>query len=196
MAAVRSHRLKQCRGCMELLLEAGANVDAIGFCADGSAESALIWAAAQSCCDRPLMLLLENGADACSLTPGQYGTTAMHVACTRGSLSRCKLLIEASDGRAVHLRTHDGTPVVCAAVASGQLPVIRLLLQHGADSRVVFGKGKTLLHAAASSETGVVCLPFLISKGLVRREHPDGEGCHTTGYCCLCGQHKSSQVAA
>jgi hypothetical protein len=50
MAVVQSHRLKQCRGCMEILIlvEAGAAVDAIGFCADDSAESALIWAAAQS----------------------------------------------------------------------------------------------------------------------------------------------------
>jgi Ankyrin repeats (3 copies) len=153
-SAVLNHHRGADTASMQLLLNAGARIDSVGYAPDGSDRSYLVWAAQLTCCTEPLMLLLQRGVDPCYVSQGD-GMTALHTAAAHGQLECCKLLITASGGRALHQRVKGLTPLYLAA-AMGQLEVVKVLEQHGADLKALDQNGESVLHAAVSKDIPVV----------------------------------------
>jgi uncharacterized protein len=124
-------------------------------------------ATALNCCelDDMVKVLLERGADPCKAD--SRGTSALHLAASAGHVSKCKLLLKASSGRAVTLHTVGGRTPLWSAVQAGHLPVVELLhAEYGADFDITDVEGLTLLHAAAGNERcGLPVLAYLLSSG-------------------------------
>jgi ankyrin repeat protein len=165
-AAVLRHA--QRKESVELLLAAGANINSHGYQPDGNDRSVLMLAARLNCCDEIYKLLLEQGADpywqsrADALSP-------LRAAAGFARTEQCKMLLKATEGRALTIAGMAGVIPVWMAAAAGHLDIVKLLHQHGADLTIVNEVGETMLHAAAGSIAGEADLPvleYLLSKGL------------------------------
>eukprot|EP00953_Heterococcus_sp_UTEX-ZZ885_P035827 18480-Heterococcus_DN1.PRE.1 len=153
IAAIQQYHTEGCGGTMELLLKAGADVNGT-IVHGGSERSALMWACEQHECCSPLQLLIR------------HGSTALHIATRRGSLAKCKALLDAPRVElALELRNSDGMTPLAAAALKGHLAVIKLLQSRGADLQITTTSGETLLHCAARS-TCVDTMAYLVSCGL------------------------------
>jgi ankyrin repeat protein len=90
-----------------------------------------------------------------------------------GSVAKCELLLQASKGRALSLQVPDTAATALSyAVDAGNLAVVKLLQQHGADLQEVDANMSTLLHTAAIAVAsgGTSCstsvLQYLLGTGL------------------------------
>jgi ankyrin repeat protein len=115
-AAVVHHA--QRKESVELLLAAGANINSHGYQPDGNDRSVLMLAARLDCCNEIYKLLLERGADpywqsrADALSP-------LHAAAGFARTEQCKMLLEATEGRALTIAGMAGvTPVWMATAAA------------------------------------------------------------------------------
>jgi ankyrin repeat protein len=97
--------------------------------------------AARAGCGDCVHLLLERGADARART--NAGFSALHFAAFKGDLSMVKALLEA--GAPVNVADDRGlTPLIMASNSRSKDPdVVRLLLEHGADSQAKDSLGRT-----------------------------------------------------
>jgi ankyrin repeat protein len=155
---------------VEMLLNAGARIDTVGYAPNGSDRSCLMWAAELTCCTEPLKLLLQRGVDPCWQSQAD-GLSPLHMAAMFGPVAKCELLLQASGGRALNLRaTEAGSTALSFAVDAGDVAVVKLLLRYGADLREVDVDMNTLLHTAAvadsSGGTTVPVLQYLLGLGL------------------------------
>jgi ankyrin repeat protein len=147
-------------GNLKILLEAGASseyetkgrrvaarpgtifdaaaIERIGRRAEG--VTALI-EAARGGCGACVRLLLDRGADAKARS--NAGMSALHFAAFKGDVVMVKALLEA--GAPVNIADDRGlTPLIMAANSRGKDPaVVRLLLEHGADSQAKDSFGRT-----------------------------------------------------
>jgi uncharacterized protein len=131
---------------MQLLLNAGARIDSVGYTPDGSDRSCLMWAAEVSCCTEPLKLLLQRGADPCYVSRAD-GTTALRIAVARGLYKNCQLLLAARGGQALlHHQQAVGQTPLWLAVGTRHVEVVKVLQQHGADLHAVNARGGNFLH--------------------------------------------------
>ncbi|RUS30227.1 ankyrin repeat-containing domain protein [Jimgerdemannia flammicorona] len=143
------HILAENENCIDLsvpakiILDAGVNIEARN-------ESGFTALHALAYTDNDpvdsIKALLEKGADAAATT--QSGATSLHLLLnnyTTGSLETIPQLIEA--GCPVDSKDENGfTPLLYAAnVQADPLPIIKLLLEHGADPNVANSKGVTAL---------------------------------------------------
>jgi ankyrin repeat protein len=120
---------------MDYLLTHGVDLNAVnsqGLTALSQAAGAGSVAAVQ--------LLLQRGAEAASGT--------LHFAVHTGQFEVVQLLLRY--GLSATSVAQDGATPLMAACAGGHAAIARLLLQHGADPRVVRDCGDTALHAAVS----------------------------------------------
>jgi uncharacterized protein len=177
ISAVINHHGEH-RGSIQLLLDAGASANAIGHEGCGVDHSALSWAAKYICCEEPLKLLLQRGADPCWQARAD-GVSALHLAVARGCLLNCKLLIKVSEGRVLNLRNKDGVSPARMAVHVGQVSILELLHKCGvklSSERLPMG-GLTLLHVAVGrtfSAAHVPLVEYLLSAGLdVNAKHTE-----------------------
>jgi ankyrin len=161
-AIINSARLPDLRSTIELLLDAGANVNAF-LVDDTLGELSILMSACQTPFSiEPLKILLQHGADVCLQTLST-GLTALHVAAACGFTDRCQLLLEANR-RTLELCASGGRSAIFEAAIKGHLPVVELLHKgYGADLFAVDGKGWTLLHVAVRSQP---LLAYLIRNGL------------------------------
>eukprot|EP00953_Heterococcus_sp_UTEX-ZZ885_P037180 19119-Heterococcus_DN1.PRE.2 len=147
---------------LELLLESGANANAICIAADGHEDTALMAACSVKCCTAPVRLLLAHGADPALQT--SKGNTALHSAASAGHADICKVLLEAGCGPDEPNR--NGLTPLGRAVHKGHVPVVELLhKQWGADLNISNANGETLLHLAAASGQRPM-LQYLMRNGL------------------------------
>jgi uncharacterized protein len=113
----------------------------------------------------PLQLLLKHGADVRYQSP-DTGSTALHIAASRGNLVKCELLLDAPRAElALELRDCGGMTPLAAAALRGHLAVIKLLQSRGADLQTTTTSSETLLHCAARS-TCVHTMAYLVNCGL------------------------------
>jgi ankyrin repeat protein len=171
-AVLHHHLCGEHRESIEMLLNAGARIDTVGYAPNGSDRSCVMWAAGIECIE-PLRLLLQRGADPCWQSTD--GLSALHLAALFGPVAKCELLLQASEGRALSLRvTETASTALSYAVEACDLAAVKLLLQHGADLREVELKMTTLLHTAAAqvaeSNSGTPCcvpvMQYLLTMGL------------------------------
>jgi ankyrin repeat protein len=122
-------------------------------------------------------LLLERGADPKAATPD--GLTALHVAA--GDLGKARDLI--AHGADVNAKTKAGrTPLLIAARQDGAYPVVKLLIEKGADIKVLdsvpdffSGPGLNALMLAAKT-SDVRTVKLLAEHGLdVNAKNPNGD---------------------
>jgi ankyrin repeat protein len=122
-------------------------------------------------------ILLERGADANAATP--EGLTALHVAA--GDAAKARQLI--AHGADVNARTKAGrTPLLIAARQDGAYPVVKLLIEKGADVKALdsvpdffSGPGLNALMLAAKS-SDVRTVKLLAQHGLdVNARNPNGD---------------------
>lgn len=178
--------------CLELLLRAGAAVDAKFIDEQQRERTALAWAAECHCCILPLQSLLRHGADPCIQSP-RDGDSALHFAALYGCVEKCKLLITSSGGKALRLRNDAcQTPLLYAALYD-KPDVLRLLHKHGADLTVRDVRGSNALHLAAPHRSSVAVAQYLLSTGAL-----DVNAQTHCGYTGLhCGrQHRCGADAA
>jgi Ankyrin repeats (3 copies) len=111
-AAISKHHFERSKGSMDLLLDAGANMNAL----DANLDSTpLIFASALLCCDEPLVTLLQRDADSDLRTP--TGKTALQMAAKRGQVSKCRLLLAA--GASIELGNLEGRPPLLQQLGEG-----------------------------------------------------------------------------
>ena len=111
--------------CIRILLQAGADVNAIGY----ENYTALILACLHSR-DESVQLLIESGADVnLSLDRG----AALHAAVSVGSLKIANILLRA--GANVNVVDLDNQTALMVAVMRGNRGCVKLLLQAGAEVR-------------------------------------------------------------
>jgi ankyrin repeat protein len=162
-AAIANHHCPQAAESIQLLVDAGADVEAIFTDHTGCDHSALMLAAMAECCSEALRILLQRGA-----RPGRQvrgGRSALHAAAETGSVENCKLLIAAGGRVLQQLRDGNGRLPVFSAVFGG-LPVVKLLHEeYGSDIRCTDRVGNTLLHACGSVDSMLV-LAYLLGRGL------------------------------
>jgi ankyrin repeat protein len=96
---------------------------------------------------------LKHGGDVDSL--GEYDSTPLHCACREGNIEIVKLLIKY--GADVNCQNRYSTiypifDVLASTTITDSLPIIQLLIEEGADIKVVDSFGNTLLHYAIEKE--------------------------------------------
>ncbi len=144
---------RDCAPLLRLLLDAGVNPNVVG----GSAKLTPLLQAAKYSTPESLALLLDHGADIAAVTgvdPHPCGfvfepfrDTALHLAVRAGRLENVRLLI----ARKININTaksnHD-TALVEAVLARDlgdqRLPILKALLDGGADANVEDGDGRTI----------------------------------------------------
>ena len=109
----------------------------------------------------PLMIAVETGSIAITKLLFDHGakpdfttveeqTSALHRACSSGNLEMVRELLD--HGANIDSRdSHDDTPLF-VAVEVGNLPVAKLLLQRGANSRIRNRSGLSVINLAAGNE--------------------------------------------
>jgi ankyrin repeat protein len=153
---------------LELLLQSGANANAICKDASGREFTPLTAACNIKCCTAPVRLLLAHGANPALQT--STGEVALHSAAMVGRADVCQMLLEAEGCELDVCDCHGLTPLA-RAVQHGHLQVVELLHnQWGADlfSKLQKGathNGATLLHVAAESGPRPL-LEYLLLNGL------------------------------
>eukprot|EP00953_Heterococcus_sp_UTEX-ZZ885_P021329 11900-Heterococcus_DN1.PRE.1 len=129
MALASLHPHTELAECVRLLIEAGANIDAMsGFDVDD--RTALICASERKCCSTVLQAFLQNGADV--ITCNSKGMTALHQAAAVGRTDSCEVLLR-SNSSLVHAEDVDGYTALIHAVRSGSVETVMVLQKHGAD---------------------------------------------------------------
>eukprot|EP00953_Heterococcus_sp_UTEX-ZZ885_P037182 19119-Heterococcus_DN1.PRE.4 len=165
--AIMTHQIAQDpamhHASLELLLQAGAKVNALCKDANGLEHTSLMAACRGSCCIAPVRILLAHGADPALQT--STGCTALHIAARAGRLECCKLLPQTA-GCEPDLPNFKGFTPLALAVLEGHMQVIELLhKQWRADIFIRVPSGATMLHVAADTDQTLV-LEYLLRNGL------------------------------
>ena len=108
-------------------------------------------------------LLLEAGADPSSTD--ENGESSLHCSVGIHSLENTRLLLEAGAPVEARAGLRDGTPLMHAILIGGYSPMMRLLLDHGADVNAKGTGGDSCLHMAIES-VNVEATLFLLERGV------------------------------
>jgi ankyrin repeat protein len=177
---VASSKHSEAAASIQLLLEAGADADAV---ADGTANGSLARTALTLCATSgtlsSVQALLQGGADPCYQATSD-GMSALHFAAAHGRLDICRALHTASSGRALELvgkgDRMTASPLI-AACAAEQYAAVKLLCALGADVNKTSVTGTTALMTAAASEgRNTSILEFLLQLNGINVNQGDGIG--------------------
>jgi ankyrin repeat protein len=161
MALHNSHPHTDLAESVRLLIEAGADIDAMSrFGAEE--RTALMCASERSCCSNVMQAFLQNGADFWLTTAD--GITALHIAAAAECTDNCEVLL-AKDIELVHARDEMGRTALVYAVAYGSLDTVQLLCQYDADMLTEDHYGMTLLMTACMHERFDMA-SFLLNAGV------------------------------
>ncbi|KAK1512613.1 hypothetical protein CTAM01_00008 [Colletotrichum tamarilloi] len=188
-------------GAVDVLLKRGANVNARETSKDGTAPTAL-WYAAYNPDLSIAAKLLEAGADPRAKS---NGITLLHLAATKHWLELAKLLVKhkadldaksssndtplhaavwvkdfpivrfmLENGAKVEAKGYRTATPIMAAAETGSLPMIRLLLKHGAQWSYMTPQGSNAF-IWSSSGGSVVCVSFFLGCGQDLHHRAEGD---------------------
>ncbi|KAL6697151.1 ankyrin repeat-containing domain protein [Trichoderma pleuroticola] len=150
----------------EILLDAGANVDA------GGDEATPLHHAVQEQMESTVKLLTERGADVNFVNP--HGLTALHTAAQMGHSTIFEYLLKGGADANAGAGTPVGTPLHTASARIDGNPLIQRLLDSGAGVDETNADGETPLHVAAAF--GKQANIELLIKNGANKEARDGRG--------------------
>jgi uncharacterized protein len=149
-ATVGHHISSEHKGSMKALIDAGATLD-LTFKTTAGDRTALMIACSLTCCDAPVQLLLQHGADPCMRCFDAAGNffTVLQNAALHGSVSKCQLLLDAGAARTLDQKNLQGWTAIHCAASEGNVEVVRLLHECSAKTNIIDKSGCSLLHLAA-----------------------------------------------
>jgi uncharacterized protein len=158
LVLMNAHPHRELVESVQLLLDAGADINVSYAGDDGVGCTAMMCAAQRKCCAGVLDVLLQAGADPCARSSPQ-GMTALHEAAQNGPAESCALLLERADAL-LEAKDIKGWTALMHASACGQLDSVKVPLQHGADVNTVSCEGVSALIAASrkNHRDVVICL--------------------------------------
>lgn len=124
-------------GLMRLLIQMGADVNALGFIG----RTPLHYAALRRDNEESVALLLTHGAQ--KTIRDQMHWTPFMMACLRGHLGSVRLLVHHMGGQGLDDKDLDGHTALHLASERGRKEVVTFLLLSGADPTILNNKGKT-----------------------------------------------------
>ncbi|HEU4754180.1 MAG TPA: ankyrin repeat domain-containing protein, partial [Armatimonadota bacterium] len=151
---------------VRLLLDAGADVSARDWKdPEMAGQRTALHYAATSADPEVLRLLLAAGADPNAID--SHGETPLSRAVRENNEPAVRLLLEGGANVRLRPRSRNYTPPLCAAAEAGNLSLLSLLLEAGADPNAADGTRQTPLFAAARSadETGAPIAAALLRAG-------------------------------
>nr|KAG5701548.1 hypothetical protein BaRGS_024798 [Batillaria attramentaria] len=155
-----------CKDLVVLYLNEGVSVNAL----NSKKDTALLWAARWNHLD-VVQELLSRNAD--TNVDNDKGSTALYWAVRYGHTDTVRLLLR--EGRADVNKTRKlglVSPIVLAC-ALGYLPIVKLLIENGADPNfVIRGRERPIHHAAKEGHSEIV--EYLLSKGALIDEADEG----------------------
>jgi ankyrin repeat protein len=154
MACIGVHPHTELAECVQLLVAAGADINA----ADSDDRTAVMHAAGKPCCAAVLDAFLRAGADPC-VRSSLCGSTALHVAALIGLPASCELLLASADSL-LEARDASGWTALTQAAAAGKVANVKVLIRLGANVNTVDDHGTTPLIAATQCKKvdAAVCL--------------------------------------
>eukprot|EP00953_Heterococcus_sp_UTEX-ZZ885_P013371 7642-Heterococcus_DN1.PRE.1 len=116
------HISSEHKGSMKALIDAGATLD-LTFKTTAGDRTALMIACSLTCCDAPVQLLLQHGADPCMRCFDAAGNffTVLQNAALHGSVSKCQLLLDAGAARTLDQKNLQGWTAIHCAVSEGNV---------------------------------------------------------------------------
>jgi ankyrin repeat protein len=190
--ATVGHHVFENTGSMQALIDAGATVDLTFRTTEGH-RTALQVARSFDCCDAPVQLLLQHGADPCMRCFGTDGNffTALQNAAMHGSVSKCQLLLDTGAARTLDQKNLQGwTAIHCAAI-EGHVEVVRLLHECGAKINFIDKSGCSLLHLAARYPA---LLQYVLQNSSVSINAVNEHGCTAVTLAAAAGVSASVQL--
>jgi ankyrin repeat protein len=182
MALRNPHPHTELAECINLLVEAGADINATAS-PDDDERTALMCASAlvNICCTTALQILVsylpylrvvnetlklqilvERGADVLVTTAD--GLTALHFAATAGQTDCCEALL-ARESNLIHMKSADGHTALLCATQYGSMETVKLLHRHGADPSTANDDGVAPLMAATLRKR-VDMVVYLLTAGV------------------------------
>ncbi|XP_063690374.1 putative ankyrin repeat protein RF_0381 [Bolinopsis microptera] len=141
---------------LELLLEKG--------CIDPSRQNVggntPLHVAAYNGHNESVEMLLSNKSDPSVIN--EKGELPLHRAVSRGHIDTVKLLIPVSD---INITCKDNVSALHTAARTGNVDMITLLMNNGADTKLLDSKNRSVLHYGAVSGD-IPTLAFLVKAGL------------------------------
>ncbi|EEP81292.1 predicted protein [Uncinocarpus reesii 1704] len=139
---------------IRLLIDSGANINAV--CDSGNT---LLYYAAGACSAKTIHFLVDMGLDI--NMPGG-SRTPLHIAANKLNEEATRALVER--GAVVEPLNYDTTPFMLAANREGSTPILKFLLNHGANINWTDSLGCTPFHRATLAKDSSAIL-FLIDNG-------------------------------
>jgi ankyrin len=174
LAAVIHNHHPEAASVIDVLLKAGADVEAFYTNFDGKERNALMAAASCACCRSPLERLLQGGANACARSRSD-GVTALHTAAQSGRVDKCNLVLAASAGKLLELKDQWGNTPLLTAAAHGNTAVVELLHKCGANINASDSRGFGAMQSAAGGAYLGVLRYLIHSKVNVNKPAKGGE---------------------
>ncbi|XP_061164475.1 uncharacterized protein LOC133173510 [Saccostrea echinata] len=116
------------------------------------------WTALHSACmggnEEILSFLITQGMDINELT--KDSKNALHIACRYGNYAMCKYLVQNYENL-LHGTDKYGYSVLHSAVLGGDVDIVKMLIDNGANFRSLTNKGETVLHVCALDGKIQVC---------------------------------------
>jgi uncharacterized protein len=176
LTSVAAYGHNDAAASIELLLEAGAAVDAISNSVGIRDRTALMVACSLDDNLHAVHSLLQGGADPCHQASG--GITALHLTASAGFTEICRALHSANSG-VLELRgdgdSLSATPLI-AASSLDQYAVVKLLCALGADVNQGDVNGNTPLIVAAAEGENTAVLRFLLQQASILLNHRNDNG--------------------
>jgi uncharacterized protein len=149
-ATVGHHISSEYKDSMKVLIEGGATLD-LTFNTTAGDCTALMIACSLGCCDAPVQLLLQHGADPCMRCFDAAGNfyAVLQNAALHGSVSKCQLLLDAGAARTLDQQNVQGWTAIHCAASEGNVEVVKLLHESGAKLNIIDKSSCSLLHLAA-----------------------------------------------
>jgi ankyrin repeat protein len=157
IASTSRHPHRELAESVMLLVDAGADINAVLTNAEGVGFTALIRASESTCCTA-VEVLLQAGADPCVLSVPER-LTALHAAAAKGMPKSCELLlVKVATGTLLEERDTQSWTALMYAAQSGYLDTTKLLLQHGAGVNALDKQGVTPIMMATLHKHAEVAL--------------------------------------